>query len=220
MRPSAAPDQPLIAFQHSLIGPTQIPLMSPSQEVQVRSPLDGPADGDSVVLLKQGDWAVAYTIGSDLQPRPLTPGQLLSAVQCDPEERAAPLPSDTNERVQAAYEAARQTSQLRIGRARRPSGDTKVRRYIGRQRRQRVRMQPPTLRRSSASTCCYRSSSITCDGRDHGPERGTAGGFHGRGPGAQVGNDMRGYWLNPLESAAAPASSGEVMRVICSEGLL
>ena len=221
VRPAAAPDQPLIAFQHSLIGPTQIPLMSPSQEVQVRSPLDGPADGDSVVLLKQGDWAVAYSIGSDLQPRPLTPGQLLSAVQCDPEERPAPLPSDTNERVQAAYEAARQTSQLRIGRARRPSGETKVRRYIGRQlkaARADAAADPEEVKRIDVLIQIFLDHLPTAVTMDLNEVQRAD--FTGAALVRRLETIRARHRLNPLESAAAPASSGEVMRVICSDGLL
>jgi hypothetical protein len=62
-------------------------------------------------------------------------GQLLAAVECTPETPAAPLPSDTNARVMAAYEAMRQDSTERLGRSRRPSGDSRLRRYLSRELR-------------------------------------------------------------------------------------
>jgi hypothetical protein len=54
-------------------------------------------------------------------------------VECEPGTPAAPLPADINQRVMAAYEATRRDAATRIGRARRPGTDSRLRRYLSRQ---------------------------------------------------------------------------------------
>ena len=73
-----------------------------------------------------------YAVGANLQPRAITPAQLVAASECTPGTPAQPLPEDTNERVMAAFEAFRGDFQRRLGRARRPR-DTRARRYVSRQ---------------------------------------------------------------------------------------
>lgn len=70
-------------------------------------------------------------MSSDLQPRPISPAQLIAAAECDPDTRAERLPADTNERVMAAFETFRTDFQRRLGKARRPR-DTRARRYVSR----------------------------------------------------------------------------------------
>ena len=87
---------------------------------------------ETVVLLGAGGSRGVngcYAVGADLQPRAITPAQLVAASECTP---AQPLPEDTNERGMAAFEAFRGDFQRRLGRARRPR-DTRVRRYVSRQ---------------------------------------------------------------------------------------
>ena len=72
-----------------------------------------------------------YAVGGDLQPRPISPAQLIAAAECSPDTPAEQLPSDTNERVMAAFEAFRTDFQQRLGRARRPR-DSRARRYVSR----------------------------------------------------------------------------------------
>jgi hypothetical protein len=132
-RSPAPEEQALIDFQRTLPTMTyQLPLGAPPPEEAPRPPFDRPAPGETVILLKQGDRASAYTVGADLQPRVLGLGQLIAAMECTPETPAAPLPADTNERVMAAYEATRREAEPRLGRARRPGSDTRLRRYLSR----------------------------------------------------------------------------------------
>ena len=114
---------------------TQTPLMSPSTLASLPSPFDDPKPSETVVLLGTGGSRGVngcYAVGSDLQPRSITPAQLVAAAECGPGTLAQPLPEDTNQRVMAAFDAFRTDYQRRLGRARRPR-DTQARRYISRQ---------------------------------------------------------------------------------------
>lgn len=111
----------------------QIPLTSPTQEAGVPMAMDAPAPGDTVVLLEQGNVRLGYAAGSDSQPRHITPSQLVRAVACEPDTPAEPLSPDTNRRVMAAVERARRDLDMRLGEDRRPTTDTRLRRYLNRQ---------------------------------------------------------------------------------------
>ncbi|HET8629731.1 MAG TPA: helicase-related protein, partial [Thermomicrobiales bacterium] len=136
-KPAAATLEPIVAYQQALPGmERQQPLLVEAPAPQrPPSPLDGPRAGETIVLFKHGDRSAAYAVGSDLAPRPVPLGQIVSAMECTPETPAAPLPPDTNARVTAAYEATRQEAASRLGRARRPGGDTRLRRYLARELR-------------------------------------------------------------------------------------
>ena len=97
-------EQPLIDFQHSFGRDVQLPLMAPVEDAGVPILPDAIGRAETVVLLKGGDRALGYTVGSDLLPRPLSPSRLLKAMECSPDTAAAPLPPDTNARVMAAYD--------------------------------------------------------------------------------------------------------------------
>ena len=106
-------------------------LMSASGETSDLSPFDDPRPGETLVLLEARGVNGCYAVGSDLQPRSITPAQFISAAECLPETPLAELPSDTNERVTAAFDAFQQQASRRLGAARRRS-DTRNRRYISR----------------------------------------------------------------------------------------
>ena len=110
----------------------QPPLMSPTVLASIPSPFDEPRPGETLVLLSAGGVKSCYAVDSDRQPRPISPAQFVAAAECRPHTPAAPLPSDTNQRVMAAFEAFSTDFQQRLGRARRPR-DTQARRYISRQ---------------------------------------------------------------------------------------
>ena len=110
-----------------------MPMMSPAEQAGVASPFDDPAVGETVVLLKTGDVANSYAVGDDLEPRTISTAQLIGAIECKPETPAAPLPANTNERVMAAFDRFTLESHNILGRSRRPSSDTRVRRYLSRQ---------------------------------------------------------------------------------------
>ncbi len=84
---------------------SQVPLMSPTTLGSVYSPFDDPRQGETLVLLSAGGVRSCYAVGSDLQPRAMSPAQLIAAAECSPDTPAQPLPADTNERVMAAFEA-------------------------------------------------------------------------------------------------------------------
>ena len=117
----------------------QAPLLSPSTLESVpSSPFDDPVAGETLVLLSAGGARGAggisncYAVGPDLQPRPISPAQFVAAAECGPTTPAETLPKGTNERVMAAFEAFRTDFQQRLGRARRRR-DTRARRYVSRQ---------------------------------------------------------------------------------------
>ena len=110
---------------------SQAPLMSPTTLSSVPSPFDDPRRGETLVLLSAGGVKSCYAVDEELQPRPISPAQLIAAAECGPDTPAEQLPADTNERVMAAFEAFRTDFQRRLGRARRPR-DTRARRYVSR----------------------------------------------------------------------------------------
>jgi hypothetical protein len=111
----------------------QLPLASPEIDANVQRQFAQPSKDETVVLLKTADVTAAYAVGSGLKPRPVTPGQLIMAVECGPDESAKPLPEDTNARVMAAFEHFQHDVSSRLGKARRPGGDTRLRRYLAKQ---------------------------------------------------------------------------------------
>ncbi len=110
----------------------QAPLMSPGSLESISSPFDDPGPDETLVLLGAGDVHGCYAVGSDLEPRAISPAQLIAAAECDENTPAQPLPKDTNERVMAAFAAFQSDFQTRLGRSRRRR-DTKARRYLSRQ---------------------------------------------------------------------------------------
>ena len=110
---------------------SQAPLMSPTTLPAIPSPFDDPRPGETLVLLSAGDVRNCYAVGSDLQPRPISPAQLIAAAECRPDTPAEQLPAGTNERVMAAFEVFSTEFHRRLGKARRPR-DTRARRYVSR----------------------------------------------------------------------------------------
>ena len=109
----------------------QAPLMSPAVFASIPSPFDDPRQGETLVLMSAGGVRSCYAVDNGLEPRPISPAQLIAAAECRPDTPAERLPDDTNERVMAAFEAFRTDFQQRLGRARRPR-DTRARRYVSR----------------------------------------------------------------------------------------
>jgi len=103
-----------------------------AREETAEAPFVPPAEGDSVVFLKQGENTAPYAVGADLKPRVITTAQMLSAIECAPDEQARPLPDNTNQRVMAAFDEFSKEASQRLGRARRPR-DTRLRRYLAQQ---------------------------------------------------------------------------------------
>lgn len=117
-------------LQLTLMGEMQLPLGAMPAGSPPAAPLDAPRAGESVVLLKQADVPLVYAVGSDLKPRRITPTQLVRAVECEATTPAKALPAETNKRVMAAFEQACYDAATRLGSAKRPTSNTRLRRYV------------------------------------------------------------------------------------------
>ena len=109
----------------------QNPLISPTTLASTSSPFDDPLQGETLVLLSVGGVRGCYAVDSRLQPRAISPAQFIAAAECEPVTPTQSLPTDTNERVMAAFHSFSTDFRRRLGRARRLR-DTRARRYISR----------------------------------------------------------------------------------------
>ena len=139
---------PIKGAQPLLLSPANLMSSEPAA-------FDDPAAGETLVLLAAGDVHGCYAVGDGLEPRSITPAQLVAAAECMLETPAQPLPDSTNERVLAAFGAFQREFAQRLGRARRPR-NTKARRYVSRhlaaaanepRRGATYRRPPPDVRR-------------------------------------------------------------------------
>jgi hypothetical protein len=197
----------------------QMPLMSPAEQVGVTSPFDNPKPGESVVLVSCGGMTESYAVGDDLAPRKITASQLIAATECEPETPAKPLPAKTNERVMAAFGLFKEEASKSLGRARRPTSDTRLRRYLSKQLnllRTVYRDNPTELRRVDNLRLIF---------LDHVPPRVEAALRDVRE--LQIEGDAlirrlealrNTYRLNPPEEEATDREP-QVIRIVCSEGL-
>jgi len=214
-------EQPLIDFQHSFGRDVQLPLMAPVEDAGVPILPDAIGRAETVVLLKGGDRALGYTVGSDLLPRPLSPSRLLKAMECSPDAAAAPLPPDTNARVMAAYTAARQEAAMRIGRARRPTTDTRLRRYLTRHLREAraaVAQDSDEARRIGLLQQIFLDHLPSAALADLGEVRR----MELTGPQLVRRLDAlrERHRLTPVEHSGATLADVEVIRIVCSDGLV
>ena len=174
-----------------------------------------------MVLLSAGGVQSCYAVDSDLQPRAISPAQLIAAAECSPDTPSRPLPKDTNERVMAAFEAFRTDFRRRLGRARRPR-DTMARRYVSRHLGMALReaSEDPgllnridILRRIFLSDVSPQVESALSDIR------------HLRLEGSILLTRLEAlrerYRLNPLDDAdrARPVEP-QVIRIVCSDGIV
>lgn len=181
---------------------------------------DPPRAGESVVLFHQGERFGAYAVDSDLAPRTISPGQLIAAIECKADEPALPLPADTNDRVTAATAVFQQETAARLGRRRRPGGDTRLRRYLSKHlslAREEFREDAEELRRIGVLQRIF---------LDHLPPRVV-----------EEANEVRRmqltstalirrlealrarHRLTPSDEEAEGPPVAEVLRTVCSQGL-
>lgn len=128
----------------------QMPMLSPAAQTGATTPFDDPKPGETLVLLNTEGSPGAYAVGNDLQPRSISPAQLIAAAECVPDTPATALPTNTNERVMAAFDTFNDEAHRRLGRSRRTGSDTRIRRYLSRQLnivRERYRDDRDELRR-------------------------------------------------------------------------
>ena len=93
---------------------------------------DQPKRDETLVLLESGGYRGCYAVSSDLQPRAISAAQFIEAANCEPDTPARHLPKQTNERVMAAFEEFKNELRRRLGRSRQRI-DTRNRRYISRE---------------------------------------------------------------------------------------
>jgi len=200
----------------------QMPMMSPGQQADVESPFDDPKPGETIALLSSDGVTRSYAVGDALEPRAISPAQLIAATKCEPDTPAAPLPENTNGRVMAAFDSFKSESQRTLGRARRPTTDTRVRRYLSRQlsiAREQHKNDPDELRRIEVLRRIF---------LDHLPDR-VVGALRDirdlRLEGDVLVRRLEGlrhlYRLNPPDEDETPAApSAEVIRIVCSDGFV
>ena len=202
----------------------QAPLLSPSTLASVPSPFDDPGPSETVVLLGVGGSRGVngcYAVGSDRQPRAITPAQLVAAAECTPDTPAQPLPQDTNQRVMAAFESFRSDFQRRLGRARRPR-DTRARRYVSRQLNIALREAAGTptdvgrieaLRRIFLADLPPQVENALSEIRELQLE--------GSALRTRLEALRERYRLNPPDASdRPPAREPQVVRIVCSDGLV
>jgi hypothetical protein len=200
----------------------QIPLISPSEQVGATSPFDDPKPGETLVLMNEAGVTDCYAVGDDCEPRSISPAQLVGAMECTPETPAAPLPEKTNERVMLAFDTFKAEAQRKLGRARRPGGDSRTRRYLSRQlniAREQFKNDIDEVRRIEVLRQIF---------LDQLPPRVLAAlrdirELHLEGAGLirRLEALRLTYRLNPPDEGEGDPSSQEpqVIRIVCSEGL-
>ena len=197
----------------------QPPLMSPSIQAAMPSPFDEPRQGETLVLLSQGDVKGCYAVGGDLNPRPISAAQLINAAECGPDEPTRPLPDDTNERVMAAF-AAFQADLSRRASAPRRRPDSRNRRYISRRlniaREQAAGVDQrriDTLRRIFLADVPQQVETALTEIRNMGIE----GDWLVR----RLHALRERYRLNPPDDDSEPASpEPQIIRIVCSDGIV
>ena len=216
-RTGAAPDE-------TQMPPTpQMPLISPSRLDDTPAPFDDPGPGETIVLLAEGDFKGCYAVGTDKNgvpsPRQISPAQFIAAAECAPGAPAQPLPSGTNERVMAAFEAFRTDLSRRLGRARRRP-DSRARRYVSRQlniaRNAAAPSEVPrieTLRRIFRGDLSPQVESALAEIRSMKIE--------GNVLTRRLEALRERYRLNPPDAAGdTGAPEPQVIRIVCSDGLV
>ena len=202
---------------------SQMPLMTPSGAGNRPSPFDEPRAGETLTLLRQGDFKGCYAVSDDGEgkpsPRPISPAQLIAAVECGPDTPAQPLPEGTNERVMAAFDAFRADVSRRLGRAGRRT-DSRNRRYVSRQLNIVRNLSESTehgvidtLRQIFLGDLSPQIESALSDVRNMRLE--------GQALVRRLEALRERFRLNPASGDSRPRSNEtQVVRIICSDGLV
>ena len=95
---------------------------------------DAPQSGETMVMMATSDAVRCYAVAENLVPRAIGTGQFVTAAECGPDTPTAPLPENTNERVNAASEAFRNDISRMLGSMRRRTpGNRRNRNFIRKQ---------------------------------------------------------------------------------------
>ena len=217
----AAPSSESYAQNVLRLEGSQAPLITPARMASVSSPFDDPRQGETLVLLSAGGVRSCYAVGGGLEPRAISPAQIIAAAECKPDTPTQPLPADTNERVMAAFGAFSADFQRRLGRARRPR-DTRTRRYVSRQLGIATReagedagllRRIETLRQIFLGEVSPQVESALSEIRNMGLA------------GSALVNRLEAlrerYRLNPPDAADQPRPvEPQVIRIVCSDGIV
>ena len=215
----AAPDR-YVQGPMSIEG-MQTPLIGSATGATPVSPFDDPRPDETIVLLNSAGVRGCYAVDDELMPRAISPAQFIAAAECRPDTPAEPLPSETNRRVMAAFDAFRGEFGQRLGRARRPR-DSRVRRYLSRQlsalaseatNDQQKIAQIDILRRIFLANTMPQVESALSDIRTLG--------LQGEPLLVRLQALRERYRLNPRddEDESTPAET-QVIRIVCSDGLV
>ena len=201
---------------------TQPALLSPEHlRPASTSAFDEPAPGETLVLLGAGETTGCYAVGDDLAPRPISPAQFIAHAECEAETPATPLPVGTNERVMVAFERFSAELGQRLGQSRRPR-NTRARRFVSKQLNilrvdaagdeNKIR-RIDELRQIFSGPLPARVEAALAEVHTIQP----------RGPAllARLEAMREGYRLTVIgEAAAVDRLEPEVIRIVCSDGLV
>lgn len=199
----------------------QVPLTSQEFQHSLNPSADGPNEGDSIVMLESGGVKQCYAIGDTLEPREITLSQFVSAAACNPDTPPRTLPETTNARVTTAFDHFEQTLRTRVGRAKRPGYDRQVRRYIRRELRivaSELRDNSDMLKRIEILRRIFSENPVLGQA-DLQLESIRKESVQGEALIRRLEVIRQHYRLNP-PGEDVRAESSEVIRVVCSDGLL
>ena len=95
---------------------------------------DAPQAGETVVMLATADAVRCYAVDNKLAQRPIRPAQFVATVECEPDTPTAPLPENTNARVNACAELfTKDLSRILGNGRRRTASNARNRQFINRQ---------------------------------------------------------------------------------------
>ena len=198
----------------------QMPMGLPVAADVEPSPFDAPGAGETLVLLASGDLKGCYAVADDLRPRQITPAQFVTAAECLPDTLRESLPAKTNERVMAAVKVFQGDAARRLGSMRRRR-DTRNRRYLSRQLH--IAMEQATADGGdTAQIDILRRiflGDLPASVESHLTEIRSL-----QLTGSAMLTRLRAlrerYRLNPRDESAQPSPTQQVIRVVCSDGLV
>ncbi len=199
----------------------QMALMSPQVMEADPSPFDDPRSGETLVLLSAGDVKNCYAVDGELRPRPISPSQFIAAAECQPDTPAQPLPPQTNERVMAAFDQFQKDLGRRLGRFRKRA-DSRNRRFISKQ----LGILRSESRENSAKVLQIETlQSIFLSDLPPQAENSLTEIRNRRLDGPELLRRLEAlrfrYRLNPPDdSEMSQPSEPQVIRIVCSDGLL
>ena len=203
--------------------------MSPTSLESIASPFDDPSEDETLVLLGAGDVHGCYAVGSDLEPRAISPAQLIAAAECDENTPAQPLPKG-HERTRDGGLRRRSSPTSRRGWAGADSRrDTKARRYLSRQLSIALRdaeddtaetQRIEALRRIFLGDVSQQVEGALGEIRNlhlegFGPSDPTGSAARAIPP--QLARRCQDDWL---PGRGRPPGTNEVIRIVCSDGLV